>query len=255
MTDPHAQFIAERNQAMAAQAKNPELQQASSNFLEQSIGSRYSYNFSWLGRPIIQYPQDILAFQEIVFSVKPDLIIETGVAHGGSIVLSASLLAMLDMSESIAPENSKRKVIGIDIDIRRHNREALDSHFLRRYIELFECSSIAPESARKSRELASTRPRVLVCLDSNHTHQHVLDELKIYTPLVTPERYCIVFDTIVERLPHGTFDDRPWDVGNNPMTAVDAFLAEDNSFIVDEAIDNKLLVSVAPRGYLKKKSL
>ena len=225
---------------------------AASDFMLQSINDRYSYNFSWLTRPIIQYPQDIVAFQELVAHVNPDLILETGIAHGGSLVLSASLLCLLDVMEGLDPRQSPRKVVGVDIDIRPHNRKALDEHPLRFKMQLIEGSSIDPDIIQQVRRHANGVERVLVSLDSNHTHEHVLAELNAYADLVSVGSYCIVFDTVVEDLPAGSFLDRPWDVGNNPKTAVHEWLKSHPEFEIDKDIDNKLLISVAPDGYLKR---
>ena len=225
---------------------------AAANFMLQSIADRYSYNFSWLNRPIIQYPQDIVAFQEIVASSRPDLIIETGIAHGGSLALSASLLSLLDVMEGLDPRQSPRKVVGVDIDIRPHNRKALDDHPLRFKMELVEGSSIDPAIITQVRSHAEGVERVLVSLDSNHTHEHVLAELNAYADLVSVGSYCIVFDTVVEDLPAGSFPDRPWDVGNNPKTAVHEWLKSHSEFGIDKDMDRKLLISVAPDGYLKR---
>ena len=232
-------------------ANDPKFKTAA-DFLLQSIKDRYSYNFSWFSRPIIQYPQDIVAFQEIVSLVEPDLIIETGIAHGGSLVLSASLLCLLDVMEGLDPRQSPRKVVGVDIDIRPHNRQALDAHPLRFKMELIEGSAIDPAIIEKVRAHASGVQRVLVSLDSNHTHDHVLAELNAYADLVSPNSYCIVFDTVVEDLPVGSFPDRPWDIGNNPKTAVHQWLKSHPEFEIDKTIDAKLLISVAPDGYLRR---
>ena len=221
-------------------------------FFARSHQLQYSYNFSWLNRPIIQYPQDIVAFQELVSTVKPNLIIETGIAHGGSLVLSASLLCLLDVMEGLDPRQSPRKGVGVDIDIRPHNRKALDEHPLRVKMELIEGSSIDPEIIQQVRSYADGVDRVLVSLDSNHTHEHVLAELNAYADLVSVGSYCIVFDTVIEDLPAGSFPDRPWDVGNNPKTAVHEWLKTHPEFEIDKDIDNKLLISVAPDGYLKR---
>ena len=222
------------------------------SFLLRTIQDRYSYEFEWLSRPIIQYPQDIVAFQELVSSVKPELIIETGIAHGGSLVLSASLLCLLDVMEGVDPRQSKRKVIGVDIDIRPHNREALENHPLRFKMELIEGSSIDPSIVDLIRSRADDYQSVLVSLDSNHTHEHVFGELNAYADLVTLGSYCIVFDTVIENLPSGLYVDRPWDVGDNPMTAARLWLKDHPEFVVDQAIDSKLQISVAPEGYLKR---
>ena len=221
-------------------------------FFTRSHQLQYSYNFSWLNRPIIQYPQDIVAFQEIVSAVKPDLIIETGIAHGGSLALSASLLCLLDVMEGLDPRQSLRKVVGVDIDIRPHNRKVLDEHPLRFKMELIEGSSIDPGIIQQVRSHADGIDQVLVSLDSNHTHEHVLAELNAYADLVSVGSYCIVFDTAIEDLPAGSSLDRPWDVGNNPKTAVYEWLKTHPEFEIDKDIDNKLLISVAPDGYLKR---
>ena len=230
------------------------LHEAASAFMRSSIDGRYSYNFKWLDRPVIQYPQDIVAFQELISQVKPDLIFETGIAHGGSLVLSASMLCLIDVMEGLDPRQSSRKVVGVDIDIRPHNRKALDEHPLRFKMELIEGSSIDPDIIQQVRSHADGVERVLVSLDSNHTHEHVLAELNAYADLVSVGSYCIVFDTVVEDLPAGSFPDRPWDVGNNPKTAVHEWLKSHPEFEIDKDIDNKLLISVAPDGYLKRAS-
>jgi len=220
----------------------------------------YSYNFSWLGRPIIQYPQDIIAMEEIIWAVKPDLIIETGIAHGGSLILSASMLALLDMCEAIKenrtfdPSQSKRKVLAVDIDIRDHNREAIEAHAMSSRIEMIQGSSIAPGVVAQVKSVATKFSKVLVSLDSNHTHDHVLAELKSYAPLVSEGSYCVVFDTLIDDMPKQMFSDRPWAPGNSPKTAVWEFLKSHPEFEIDKSIDHKLLISVAPDGFLKRKS-
>ena len=237
---------------MESFSPSPSTLNSAREFFEASIGDRYSYNFSWLGRPIIQYPQDIVAFQELVFNVRPDLIVETGIAHGGSLVLSASLLALLDVMDGLDPRQSKRKVVGVDIDIRPHNRQALDQHPLRFKMELIQGSSIEPSIIEQVRSHAKDCSKILVALDSNHTHDHVLAELNAYADLTSIGSYCIVFDTCVEDLPAGSSLDRPWDVGNNPKTALHQWLKSHPEFEIDKDIDNKLLISVAPDGYLKR---
>ena len=220
----------------------------SQNWLSKVNEHKYSYNFEWIGRPIIQYPQDIVAMQEVIWSVQPDLIIETGIAHGGSLIFSA---AMLELNAACGGP-AEARVVGIDIDIRAHNRAAIEAHPMFRRISLIEGSSIEASVIDRVRALAKNRMRVLVCLDSNHTHAHVLAELRAYAPLVAVGSYCVVFDTVIERLPADMFPDRPWGPGDNPMTAVDAYLADHPEFVIDTAIDAKLMISVAPRGYLKR---
>jgi cephalosporin hydroxylase len=251
--DPIQTHFQEAIQRANTQASDQTLAQPAEQFFARSHQLQYSYNFSWLSRPIIQYPQDIVAFQEVVSQVRPDLILETGIAHGGSLVLSASLLCLLDVMEGLDPRQSFRKVVGVDIDIRPHNRKALDEHPLRFKMELIEGSSTDPDIIKQLRSRADGVERVLVSLDSNHTHDHVLAELNAYADLVSVGSYCIVFDTVVEDLPAGSFPDRPWDVGNNPKTAVHEWLKSHPEFEIDKDIDNKLLISVAPDGYLKRK--
>ncbi|SOC16724.1 cephalosporin hydroxylase family protein [Thalassospira xiamenensis] len=240
-------------------SKNIDLQNSGQKFMELSISAKYSYNFSWMGRPIIQYPQDIVAVQELIWKIKPDLIIETGIAHGGSLILSASMLALLDVCDAakkkgtLTPGNSARKVVGIDIDIRPHNKEAIEDHPLAAYIEMLEGSSIDPEMVKKVCSIAENHQKILVFLDSNHTHEHVLAELKAYAPLVSTDSYCVVFDTIVEDLPKGGFSDRPWGPGDNPKTAVWEYIKSNPNFEIDTTLENKLLLTVAPDGYLKRR--
>ena len=238
--------------------RNSELDKAASQFILKSVIPKYSFNFSWLSRPIIQYPQDIVAMQELIWKVKPDLIIETGIAHGGSLMMSASMLAMLDYCEAVElgldlqPRNSRRCVLGIDIDIRAHNRKAIEAHPLSHLIKMIEGSSIAPEIIAKVNHVARSFEKILVCLDSNHTHEHVLRELEAYAPLTTKNSYCCVFDTFVEDLPDDMYPHRPWSKGNNPKTAVWEYLKSHPEFEIDKHIQSKLLITVAPDGYLKR---
>jgi|SRR6185312_12369661 len=239
-------------------AANPSLKATAASFARESIRAQYSYNFLALGRPIIQYPQDMAAVQEIIWRIKPDLVIETGIAHGGSLILSASMLALLDYcdaveaGESLNPKATRRRVLGIDIDIRAHNRAAIEAHPMAHRIDMLQGSSIAPEIIAEVHKRAAGHERVMVILDSNHTHEHVLAELDAYAPLVSQSSYCVVFDTVIEDLPAGMYPDRPWDVGNNPKTAVHEFLSRNHDFEVDEDMEAKLLITVAPGGYLRR---
>jgi cephalosporin hydroxylase len=243
MTD----FSKEVSQRIYENGRSEELQGAATQFLQTSLQSKYSYNFSWLGRPIIQYPQDIVAMQEIIWNVQPELIIETGIAHGGSLILSASILELIAACTGI-----QGSVVGIDIDVRPHNREAIERHPLCRRISMIEGSSVDPHVVGRVHEMAKGKKSVLVCLDSNHTHQHVLDELNAYAGLTTVGSYCVVFDTIVEDLSAASNVDRPWGKGNNPKTAVHEWLAGHPDFEIDKAMEHKLLVTVAPDGYLRR---
>ena len=242
MSDRIAQFEQERLERLAANRNNKALIESADAFNAASNKAMYSYNFSWMGRPIIQYPQDIIAMQEIIWETRPDLIIETGIAHGGSIIYYASLLELI----------GKGRVLGIDIDIREHNRKAIEAHPMFKRITMFEGSSIDEGMLEKVKEVAKDKETIMVVLDSNHTHEHVLAELRMYSELVTEGSYLVVFDTIVENLPNYYLPNRPWKQGDNPMTAVEQFLKENRNFEADANIDNKLLISVAPNGYLKR---
>lgn len=230
------------------------LKAKSIDWLIASSHHKYSYHFEWLGRPIIQYPTDIVALQEVIWTQKPDLIIETGIAHGGSLILNASILALLDLFDVEANRSNPivRKVVGIDIDIRKHNRLAIEEHPLSKRIELIEGSSTSLEVIDKVENLIKGYDRVMVILDSNHTHKHVFDELYIYCKYVSTDQYLIVFDTVIESFPEGSFPNRDWDRGDNPFTAVKEFLAQNKDFYLDSKIEDKLLITVAPSGYLKK---
>lgn len=237
-----------------------DIQALSRIWVREIARHKYAYNFTWMGRPIIQFPQDMVAMQEVIWATKPDLIIETGIAHGGSLIFSASQLALLDMCEAIEtrdtldPKKSKRKVLGIDIDIRPHNREAIEAHPMASRIQMIQGSSIASEVIEQVYKVAKDYQRILVCLDSNHTHEHVLAELKAYAPLVSVGSYCVVMDTLVEDMPKEMFPDRPWGPGDNPKTAVWEYLKKNPEFEIDKSIQHKLLITVAPDGYLKRLS-
>lgn len=251
-------FFNEVEDRIIANSLNQELLEVTQKFILASFNAQYSYNFNALGRPIIQYPQDMVTTQELIWKVKPDLIIETGIAHGGSLIMSASMLALLDICEAIQtgavldPQKSNRKVLGVDIDIRQHNREAIEAHPMSSRIQMIQGSSIAPEVIAQVKTVAKNFQRVLVCLDSNHTHDHVLAELEAYAELTSVGSYCVVFDTIIEDMPKAMFPDRPWEPGNNPKTAVWEYLKTHSEFQIDKSIDHKLLISVAPGGYLKR---
>ena len=245
-------FKKECTSQIQSQGADARLAAATKEWFALANSHGYSYHFECLGRPLIQYPQDVVQLQELISETRPDLVVETGIAHGGSLVLSASMLCLLDVMEGLDPRQSPRKVVGVDIDIRPHNRKALDEHPLRFKMELIEGSSIDPDIIQQVRSHADGVERVLVSLDSNHTHDHVLAELNAYADLVSVGSYCIVFDTVIEDLPTGSFPERPWDVGNNPKTALHEWLKSHPEFEIDKDIDNKLLISVAPDGYLKR---
>ena len=209
---------------------------------------KYTYHFKWLGRPIIQQPQDIIAMQELIWSVQPDLIIETGIAHGGSLIFYASMLEL----NAVCGGCQDAEVLGIDIDIREHNRQAIESHPMFKRISMIEGSSIDPDTIPQVKAKAEGKQKILVCLDSNHTHDHVLAELEAYAPLTSVGSYCVVFDTIIEDSPDDMFSDRPWGKGNNPKTAVWEYLKTHPEFEINKTIQHKLLITVAPDGYLKR---
>jgi cephalosporin hydroxylase len=242
MSNPVQQFEEERIQRIQNNGNNEALRKTADDFIVTSNTAQYSYNFSWMGRPIIQYPQDMMAMQELIWEIRPDLIIETGIAHGGSLIYYASLLELIGNGE----------VLGIDIDIREHNRKEIEQHRMFKRIRMIEGSSVSSQIAEQVKKAAEGKQRILVSLDSNHTHEHVLQEMELYAPFVTPGSYLVVFDTIVEHLPDNYLPGRAWSRGDNPHTAVQEFLKKNDQFEIDSAIDNKLLISVAPQGYLKR---
>lgn len=251
-------FRDEVSENIRALGNDSDVQALSRIWLREISPYKYAYNFNWLGRPLIQFPQDMVALQEIIWSVKPELIIEAGIAHGGSLILHASLLAMLDYCEAVGTgmpldvKSPKRRVLGLDIDIRSHNREAIEAHPMSNRIDMIEGSSTSPDVIGQVRQCAEASKSVLVILDSNHTHEHVLAELNAYAPLVSIGSYCVVFDTLLEDMPDRLIADRPWAKGNNPKTAVFEYLKSNTNFIIDKNIDYKLLISAAPDGYLKR---
>lgn len=242
--NPVDEFFHERREDIKKMAQDEDLKQKSLDWMLASDKYKYSYNYTWLGRPIIKYPSDIVATQEIIWRVKPDLIIETGVAHGGSLILSASMLELL---------GGDRRVIGIDIDIRAHNRKEIEAHPLFKRIDLVEGSSIAPDIVAQVKKLSAGYQNVMVFLDSLHTHDHVAAELDVYAPMVTVGSYMVLPDTFIELFPKGYYaHNRPWDVGNNPMTALRAFMKKNNDFEIDQELNGKLMITEAFDGYLRR---
>jgi len=235
-------FHAEVRNNIKRLAEDRDVQGLSRIWIRETARYKYSYNFSWLGCPIMQFPQDIIAMQEIIWRVKPDLIIETGIAHGGSLIFYASMLELL---------GGTGQVLGIDIDIREHNRVEIEKHPMFKRITLIQGSSIDESIVKQVYDIAKGKKQVLVALDSSHTHNHVLKELQLYSPLVTKGSYLVVFDTSIEDMPGNFYPDRPWGKGNNPKTAVWEFLKTNDRFEIDKEIENKLLITSAPDGYLK----
>lgn len=244
----YTRFKEDGEREIMLQGSDAALQQATRDWVNRANARKYSYHFEWLGRPIIQYPQDILAMQELIWTVQPDLIIETGIAHGGSVIFMASMLEL----NAACGGPAAAEVVGVDIDIRAHNRAAIEAHPMSKRITLIQGSSIAPDVVAQVQARATGKSRILISLDSNHTHQHVLAELEAYAPLTTVNSYCVVFDTVIEDMPADMFPDRPWGPGNNPKTAVWQYLKSHPEFEIDKSIDYKLLISVAPDGYLKR---
>jgi cephalosporin hydroxylase len=235
-------FNEEKKERILTLGADKNMRELSRLWIQNSGCHKYAYNFSWLGRPIIQLPQDIIAMQEIIWSVQPDLIIETGIAHGGSLIFSASMLELI---------GGEGEVLGIDIEIREHNRVEIENHPMYKRITMIEGSSTAEDVITQVYDFAKGKKRILICLDSMHTQDHVARELDIYSPLVTKNSYLVVYDTIIEDMPDEMFADRPWGRGNNPKTAVWEFLKNNDRFIIDKEIENKLQITVAPDGYLK----
>lgn len=235
-------FEKQRREDIEKQGQDEEIKRLSRDWFVKAAGHNYSYNFNWMGRPIIQFPQDIIACQEIIWETRPDLVIETGIARGGSLIFWASMMHLLDQGG---------KVIGVDIDIREHNRQEIVEHPMNRYIRMVEGSSIEEETVDKVRELAKPHKRVMVVLDSMHTHDHVMRELELYSPFVTPGNYLVVFDSMVEFMPDDFYSDRPWGKGNNPYTAVTEFLRQNGRFVQDRVMEDKLLITSSPGGFLK----
>ncbi len=239
-------------------AKDRDFLGLSNIWVREASRHNYAHNFSWLGRPIMQVPQDIYAIQELIWNIKPDLVIETGIAHGGSLILSASMLALLDYCEAIEkgetlnPQKSRRRVLGVDIEIRSHNRAAIEAHPMTHLIEMIEGSSVAPDVVEQVMAIAKGYKKILVFLDSNHTHDHVLAELEVYAPLTSVGSYCVVWDTGIEDLPENFCTNRQWGKGNNPRTAVYEYLKSTDRFEIDKTIEHKLLITASIDGFLRK---
>jgi cephalosporin hydroxylase len=241
--DDSEEFNRRNREVIGRMAADEEMRWQTREWMASATRYEYSYHFTWLGRPIIQFPQDIVATQEIIWRVRPDLIIETGIARGGSLIFSASMLELL---------GGDGLVVGVDVDIREHNRVEIERHPLAGRIEMVQGSSVDESVVRRVAAYAEGRPTVLVMLDSNHTHEHVRRELELYSPLVTPGSYLIVYDTLIEQMPEDMYPERPWGRGDNPLTAVREFLSGHADFEVDRAVEDKLLVTVAPGGYLRR---
>jgi cephalosporin hydroxylase len=240
--DDRSEFEAQKAEAALRMAADAEL--AENALALNSAADRYdwSYQWSWLGLPVIQMPSDIVVLQEIIWETRPQLVIETGIARGGSLILSASVLELVGEGE----------VLGIDVDIRAHNRDAISAHPLACRIRMVEGSSLEDEVVAEARRVASAAERVMVILDSDHTQDHVLAELRAYAPLVSVGQFLVVCDTFVEVLPRQEHRPRPWGPGNNPATALRVWLEESDGFEPDPVVNAKLLLTASPGGYLRR---
>jgi len=240
MTDK--EFEARNNRFIKKMSNNDELKKITRKWFNKSFNHEYSYHFTWLGRPIIQYPQDMIGLQELIWRIKPDLIIETGIARGGSLIFSASILEII----------GRGRVVGIDIDIRKQNKNEIKKHKLFKRITMVEGSSLDEKIVKRVYNLAKNKKKILLLLDSFHTHDHVLQELELYSKLVRKNNYILVFDTIIEDLPASSFPKRPWGKGNNPKTAVKEFLRINKEFALDKTLERKLLITSCPNGLIKR---
>ncbi len=243
MTDDRPEFLQERSRLIENMAADPEATAANLELLTVSDRHGYSYMWDWLGAPIIQMPADIVAMQEIVWRTRPDVIVETGVARGGSAILHSSLLHLL---------GNNGFVVAVDIDIRPHNRDTIESHPLGGSVRLLEGSSVDEDLLEKIQAMLPAGARVMVVLDSDHTHSHVLQELDAYSRFVTAGMYMVVADTFVEELPEQLHRPRAWGLGDNPCTAVDEFLGKTSEFKLDTSLAKKMLMSSSTAGYLMR---
>jgi cephalosporin hydroxylase len=241
MHDDRAEFAELQRDYSRRLRDDDTLQQMSKDVTWQADLSNYSYVWTWLGIPIIQMPADIMVMQEIIWAERPQVIVETGVARGGSLIMYASILELI----------GEGRVIGVDIDIRPHNRMAIEAHPLARRIELIQGSSTDAGTVDRVRATIAAAERVMVVLDSDHIHDHVLAELRAYAPMVTPGQFLVVADTVVEQIPVQEHRPRRWHPGNSPGSALAAYLAECDRFAPDEQINSKLVMSQSPGGYLR----
>jgi len=238
------EFVKRNLKVIKEMNNDKEFVKLSRKWFDKAYSYEYLYHFTWLGRPIIQFPNDLIVLQELIWETKPDLIIETGIARGGSLIFYASMLQLI----------GKGKVIGIDVDIRKHNRIEIEKHPMFKRIKMIEGSSIDQKVVKKVYQLAKNKKQILIILDSNHSHEHVLQELELYSSLVSKNSYLIVFDTVIEDISTPqtkSHQKRPWGKGDNPKTAVKFFLKSNKRFIIDKEIENKLMITVAPSGFLK----
>jgi cephalosporin hydroxylase len=242
--DPVSQFFSERAADIERMGNDEALRRKSLDWMLHADQYKYTYNFTWMGRPIIKFPADMVIQQELMWKLKPDLVIETGIAHGGSIIFTASMMEMMGIDG---------EVVGVDIDIRPHNRALIEAHPMMKRITMYEGSSTDPAMVKKVQRHAAGKKCVMVILDSLHSHAHVYDELKAYASLVTVGSYCVLPDTFIEFFPKGYYSDtRPWDVGNNPYTAMKQYLSETDMFETDRSLTSKAMITETIDGYLRR---
>ncbi len=222
------------------QKDDPGLAEAAERWLEASAKNRIDYEIEWFGVPVIQTAEDIVLMQELIFSVRPDYVIETGIAHGGGLIFYASMFEVL----------GKGEVIGVDIEIRQHNRRVIEAHPLCKRIRMIEGDSTSEEVAAEIAGVVGRGASVIVCLDSNHYRKHVLNELRLYSRFIKPGGYMVVFDTVTSSLAEKGACHESY-IGNGPMEAIADFLAENSDFIIDSGY-NKLWTSTSRDGYLKR---
>lgn len=242
--NPTEEYVKYRIKQIADNFNNAILDTATCVFTEHLVKTNFVKNFTWMGRPIIQYPTDMFMIAELLWRVRPDFVIETGMAHGGSAVFYATILDAIGNGH----------VISIEKDPWDYNLEMIEKSPMRHRINVFKGSSVN-ETLFNKRVLPRVNGRsVFVVLDSNHTHDHVLAELKLYAPLVPRDSYIVVMDTAIEFYGHlDKNQDRPWGKGNNPWTAVKAFMAGDNhGFIYDKEVEMQALLTAAPDGWLRR---
>jgi cephalosporin hydroxylase len=231
-----------REKLLLSQSNDIKLKAASKAWMQLAVDNKYSYQFDWLGVPIIQMPEDLIIFQEIVHKTQPDLIVETGVARGGSIIFWASIQKLCGITG---------KVLGVDIDIRQHARNAIDKSIFKDQIYLVEGGSVEEKVVDQVKNYVSQHKKIMVVLDSNHTHEHVLSELEIYSNFVTKDCFMLVLDTVIDDL--NIDPDRPWGPGSSPKSAVKEFMLKNpGDFIQEQSYENRALLSVAPYGYWRK---
>jgi cephalosporin hydroxylase len=234
------EFDTERSSLIASLGSDVDLKRDGISFVNSSNLKKYAYTWNWMGLPVIQMPEDLIKVQEIIFETKPDIILETGVAWGGSLLFYASILKSMNHG----------KVIGIDITIPEHNRTAIMNSRGSELVTLIEGSSVSQDIFKQVNAIIPRNAKVLLILDSHHTHDHVMKELELWSPLVTKGNYLVVCDTIVEFIDAPADRVRAWSKGNNPFTATTDFLSSNIRFSTENEFNKKTLTSFHPHGFL-----